>query len=158
MQAARGASLSDDDTTDRTGTSDPRRAVRLKLVFAAVAAAAYATDLVTKQLAVTRLADGDVLRLDARAWLPLTGALRPVRACGPVRHLALSGRALFAASNEEGEADAHELRVWDLDTGEELAACVRRSSLIEGLALSPDRRWLISATGTGRLEVWDVAR
>jgi len=63
MQAARGASLSDDDTTgrpDAAGPADPRRATRLKLVLAAVAAAAYATDLVTKHLAVTRLADGDV--------------------------------------------------------------------------------------------------
>ena len=63
MQAARGASLNDADTTDGPDTGgpvDPRRATRLKLVFAAVAVAAYATDLVTKHLAVTRLADGDV--------------------------------------------------------------------------------------------------
>ncbi len=56
MQAARGASLSDDDTSSQRPASRPR----LKLVFAAVAAAAYAVDLVTKHLAVTRLADGDV--------------------------------------------------------------------------------------------------
>ena len=56
MQAARGASLSDDDTT----TSSRPRPSRLKLVFAAVALAAYSVDLVTKHLAVTRLADGDV--------------------------------------------------------------------------------------------------
>ncbi len=56
MQAARGASLSDDDTT----TSSRPRPSRLKLVFAAVALTAYSVDLVTKHLAVTRLADGDV--------------------------------------------------------------------------------------------------
>ncbi len=63
MQAARGASLSDDDTSNGSGNQtagDPRRATRLKLVFAGVAATAYVTDLVTKHLAVTRLADGDV--------------------------------------------------------------------------------------------------
>jgi signal peptidase II len=60
MQAARGASLSDDDTNDGSALGDPRRAVRLKLVFAAVAVAAYAVDVTTKHLAVTRLADGDV--------------------------------------------------------------------------------------------------
>jgi signal peptidase II len=60
MQAARGASLSDDDTNHGSAPGDPRRAVRLKLVFAAVAVAAYAVDVTTKHLAVTRLADGDV--------------------------------------------------------------------------------------------------
>ena len=58
MQAARGASLSDDDIEGtqaaRAGSSRP------KLVFAAVALTAYAVDLVTKHLAVTRLADRDV--------------------------------------------------------------------------------------------------
>ena len=58
MQAARGASLSDDDTQG----IEPTRAgsTRLKLVFVAVALTAYVVDLVTKHLAVTRLADGDV--------------------------------------------------------------------------------------------------
>ena len=58
MQAARGASLSDDKTYGRPATRvAPYRSVRL---FAGVALAAYAVDLVTKQLAVTRLHDGDV--------------------------------------------------------------------------------------------------
>ena len=59
MQAARGASLSDDDDTSQQTTSRPGR-TRTRLVFAAVALTAYAVDLVTKHLAVTRLADGDV--------------------------------------------------------------------------------------------------
>jgi signal peptidase II len=58
MQAARGASLSDDTTT---GTSRPTGgSSRIRWVLAVVAVAAYAVDLVTKQLAVNRLADGDV--------------------------------------------------------------------------------------------------
>ena len=58
MQAARGASLSDDETQ----AIEPTRAgsTRLKLVFVAVAVTAYVVDLVTKHLAVDRLADGDV--------------------------------------------------------------------------------------------------
>jgi len=62
MQAARGASLSDDDDTIDTSQPTPSRSEssRLRLVFAAVALTAYAVDLVTKHLAVTRLADGDV--------------------------------------------------------------------------------------------------
>jgi signal peptidase II len=59
MQAARGASLSDDDDTSQQTASRPGR-TRTRLVFAAVALTAYAVDLVTKHLAVTRLADGDV--------------------------------------------------------------------------------------------------
>ena len=59
MQAARGASLSDDETHG----IEPTRAggsARPKLVFVAVALTAYAVDLVTKHLAVTRLDDGDI--------------------------------------------------------------------------------------------------
>jgi len=58
MQAARGASLSDDDIEatkpDRPGSS------RLTLLFATVALTAYVVDVTSKHLAVTRLADGDV--------------------------------------------------------------------------------------------------
>ncbi len=60
MQAARGASLSDDETTGSVDPAARGRWSRTKLVFVAVALSAYAVDLVTKHLAVTRLADGDV--------------------------------------------------------------------------------------------------
>ena len=59
MQAARRASLSDDEAPDIQPTRS-RGSTRLKLVFAAVALTAYTVDLVTKHLAVTRLDDGDV--------------------------------------------------------------------------------------------------
>jgi signal peptidase II len=58
MQAARGTSLSDDTTP---GTSRPTGgSSRIRWVLFAVALTAYAVDVVTKQLAVQRLADGDV--------------------------------------------------------------------------------------------------
>ncbi len=60
MQAARGASLSDDDTQGVQPAASPRGSTRLRLAFAAVALTAYGVDLVTKHLAVTRLADGDI--------------------------------------------------------------------------------------------------
>ncbi len=57
MQAARGTSLSDD-------THDPAPArvtrSRYRWLVAAVAVTAYIVDVASKQLAVTRLADGDV--------------------------------------------------------------------------------------------------
>jgi signal peptidase II len=70
MQAARGASLSDDEIQRAAG---PRVASsRLVVVFATVALAAYAVDVLTKHLAVTRLADGDVAVLDDWFVLHLT--------------------------------------------------------------------------------------
>lgn len=58
MQAARGTSLSDDTHDD----AEPARAPssRYLRLFGAVALTAYTLDLVSKQLAVNRLADGDV--------------------------------------------------------------------------------------------------
>ncbi|MGH3347661.1 MAG: signal peptidase II [Nocardioides sp.] len=58
MQAARGTSLSD-DTHDDAGVARATSS-RYRWLFGAVALTAYAVDLVSKQLAVTRLADGDV--------------------------------------------------------------------------------------------------
>jgi signal peptidase II len=58
MQAARGASLSDADNPGQVAPRTP--SPRLLGLFATVALAAYAVDVLTKHLAVTRLADGDV--------------------------------------------------------------------------------------------------
>jgi signal peptidase II len=57
MQAARGTSLSDDAHDTSPARATP---TRYRWLFAAVALTAYAVDLVSKQLAVNRLADGDV--------------------------------------------------------------------------------------------------
>ena len=54
MQAARGTSLSDATDPHPSGSTSPRRA-RLTALFAVVALAAYAVDLGTKVLAVSRL-------------------------------------------------------------------------------------------------------
>jgi signal peptidase II len=61
MQAARGASLSDADVP-RPIPSTSRRA-RCVALFAAVALAAYAVDLVTKLLAVAKLGHGPDVRV-----------------------------------------------------------------------------------------------
>ncbi len=53
MQAARGASLSSSDDTTTQPPARPRR--RRLLLFAAIAATAYAVDVVTKTLAVEHL-------------------------------------------------------------------------------------------------------
>jgi signal peptidase II len=57
MQAARGASLTSSDQD--TGPTSPRPR-RTRLIFAAVALAAFALDLVTKQLALAHLEDRDI--------------------------------------------------------------------------------------------------
>jgi len=71
MQAARGASLSQDGSSDRTSipTADHHRR-RLLLLFAGIALVAYAADVVTKVVVVHLLSDrppvdvvGDLVRL-----------------------------------------------------------------------------------------------
>jgi signal peptidase II len=57
MQAARGASLNLSDQADHETT---RRRLDARLVFAAIAALAYAVDLGSKEWALASLADGDV--------------------------------------------------------------------------------------------------
>jgi signal peptidase II len=96
MQAARGASLSDDDTTGSADPASPGRSSRLKLVFAAVALTAYAVDLVTKHLAVTRLADGDVPVLGDWFVLHLTRNPGAAFSTGTEYTFALSCLALAA--------------------------------------------------------------
>ena len=61
MQAARGASLTRDDTT--TTSPDRRRRTRLLSVFALVATLGYAADLGTKELALARLEPATVVPL-----------------------------------------------------------------------------------------------
>jgi len=62
MQAARGTSLSDAEVNEPTSPTAPRRA-RAILLFAGVAAAAYAVDLLTKLWAASRLESGPDVRV-----------------------------------------------------------------------------------------------
>ena len=59
MQAARGTSLSDDETRPAPSRRQ-RRSSRPQVLLAGIALLAYGLDLLTKQLAVSRLDDGDV--------------------------------------------------------------------------------------------------
>ena len=72
MQAARGASLNLSDQADHEPT---RRRLDARLVFAAIAALAYAVDLGSKQWALASLADGDVPVLGD--WLTLHLTFNP---------------------------------------------------------------------------------
>jgi signal peptidase II len=70
MQAARGASLTASDQA--TVEPSPARPRRSRLVFALVALTAYALDIITKQLALRHLADGDIAVLGDWFVLHLT--------------------------------------------------------------------------------------
>lgn len=72
MQAARGASLNPSDQADHETI---RRRFDARLVFAAIAAIAYAADLGSKQWALASLADGDVPVLGD--WLTLHLTFNP---------------------------------------------------------------------------------
>jgi signal peptidase II len=69
MQAARGASLNPSDQVDHDPT---RRRLDARLIFAGMAALAYAADLASKQWALASLADGDVAVLGDWFTLHLT--------------------------------------------------------------------------------------
>ena len=92
MQAARGTSLSDADQHSRPAGGSARS----KWILAGVAAAAYAVDVASKQLAVTRLADGDVPLLGDWFVLHLTYNPGAAFSLGTEYTLALSCLAIAA--------------------------------------------------------------
>src|SRR5207248_10140240 len=68
--------------------------------------------------------------------------------------LAASGR--FVAIG--GEFGNHSIRLWDVVSGKELAACAGHGEFLSELAFSPDERWLASTGAWDRsIRVWDVS-
>lgn len=58
----------------------------------------------------------------------------------------------FAAS----ASDDCTLKIWDLRAGEELAVLVEHRHPVSSLAISPDRKYLLSGDAGGHLGIWDL--
>ena len=59
-------------------------------------------------------------------------------------------RRAISASNDTT------LKVWDVDTGQELLTLTGHSAQVNGVAVSPDEGWAISASSDITLKVWDL--
>jgi WD40 repeat protein/nucleoside phosphorylase len=94
--------------------------------------------------------------------LPVLRLRHPVRTGGSERTFAghgekvfgctvtLDGRRVVSAS-EDGT-----LKVWDLETGEELATLEGHGAMVIGCAVTPDGRRVVSASWDNTLKVWDL--
>jgi len=97
-----------------------------------------------------------------RPWLrPLRSALDPPRtalACPPTGHsswvnaVAVNshGRRAVSASGDGT------LKVWHLETGDELRTLIGHSNSVTAVALTPDGLRAVSASGDGTLKVWHL--
>ncbi|KAG2749832.1 WD40 repeat-like protein [Suillus brevipes Sb2] len=64
----------------------------------------------------------------------------------------LGTRLLVSGSNDKS------LRVWDLDTGEQVGKpLLGHDAEVRRIAASPDRRWIVSGADNGSILVWEVA-
>lgn len=76
-----------------------------------------------------------------------------------VHRLAQESNIFSGAISSDGETLAtggHDIRLWDVKTGERLAAFGRLGGTIRALALSPDGKTLLSGHDN-RISIWDVA-
>jgi WD40 repeat protein len=69
---------------------------------------------------------------------------------------AITYDAVFRLSRYARETRDETLKVWDLETGRELRTLQGHSFLVFGVAMSPDGRRAVSASGDNTLKVWDL--
>ena len=60
------------------------------------------------------------------------------------------GRLIATASND------HTARIWDADSGSELAVLVVHEDTVEDIAWSPDGRWIATASRDGTAQILDA--
>lgn len=94
--------------------------------------------------------EGALLRLHD----PRTGA--PRRTIRPGR-LAVSHLAFLPDGRLAGAGDLGNLELWDPDSGVNVRSLTRHDSRLEGLAVSPDGRYVATSSRGGRLFLWDAA-
>ncbi|MBN1137697.1 MAG: hypothetical protein JXM73_14010 [Anaerolineae bacterium] len=70
---------------------------------------------------------------------------------GPDGRLAISG-----SGDIFGVAQDKTLRVWDVETGQELHRFEGYADILWDIDLSPDGRWAVSASRDGAVQLWDI--
>jgi WD40 repeat protein len=70
---------------------------------------------------------------------------------GPEGRIAISG-----SGDIFGVAQDKTLRVWDVETGQELHRFEGYADILWGIDISPDGRWAVSASNDGTVQLWDI--
>ena len=63
--------------------------------------------------------------------------------------ISVLGEKVFSSSGDKT------IRVWDLNTGENISIIRGHTAAINEIKLSPDERWVVSASDDGSLRIWD---
>ena len=78
---------------------------------------------------------------------------RLLKICGheaAILSISVSGDKVFSSSRDKT------IRVWDLNTGENIFIIRGHTAPINDIKLSPDGRWVVSASDDGSLRIWDA--
>ncbi len=73
-----------------------------------------------------------------------------------VARIAVTADGRFALAGTWGGEDRKNLKLWRLDTGQELHVFKGHSRAIQAVALSPDGRWALSGSHDGSVKLWKV--
>jgi WD40 repeat protein len=84
-----------------------------------------------------------------------TGGVRAV-AFSPDGRLALSGKTAWSKDGIDGHASDYDLRLWDLEAGQELRRFAGHTNLVRGVTFSPDGKHALSCSWDGTLRWWEV--
>ena len=139
---------------------DPKRIVvsdlttgQQKQAFAASNPGAVFFDADGQKIAVT-----DPMKSELRIWSVTTGA--EIKVLPADQSIGALGLNVAAFNGDGGTVVAapylgHSIKMWDLATGRELRR-FEGQSLVQGLAVTPNARWLVVSSKLG-VDLWDVA-
>lgn len=70
--------------------------------------------------------------------------------------ISADGRRLAASSGFEGVLESYEIRVWDVESRQQLLALNGHTHTVTGLAFNPDGTRLVSCGHERRVKIWDL--
>jgi WD40 repeat protein len=78
-------------------------------------------------------------------------------ALSPDGRVLASGGLAWRTRGNEGEAQLADLSLWDVASGQRIERIRGHTSTVNGVAFSPDGKWLASCGADGAVFVWNVA-